>query len=87
MASDLARTVSASVSFDVKAVEQICRMRGGSQSHLMQCSDGNRYVIKFQNNPQGRKILFNEFLGTCLMKLLGLPTSIAFDKVATAFFG
>jgi hypothetical protein len=31
------------------AVQQIRRMRGGSQSHLMRASDGHYYITKFQN--------------------------------------
>ncbi|HKV24048.1 MAG TPA: HipA family kinase [Candidatus Acidoferrum sp.] len=50
-------------------------MRGGAQSHLMRCSDGNYYVVKFQNNPQHRRILVNEVLGTKLAARLGLPTT------------
>src|SRR5487761_234468 len=57
------------------AIEQIRRMRGGAQSHLMRCSDGNYYVVKFQNNPQHRRILVNELLGTKLAARLGLPTT------------
>jgi hypothetical protein len=57
------------------AREQIRRMRGGAQSHLMRCSDGNYYVVKFQNNPQHRRILVNELLGTRLASRLGLPTA------------
>jgi hypothetical protein len=57
------------------ATEQIRRMRGGAQSHLMRCSDGNYYVVKFQNNPQHRRILVNELLGTRLAARLGLPTT------------
>lgn len=57
-----------------KALEQIRRMRGGAQSHLMRCSDGHYYVVKFQNNPQHRRILVNELLGTRLAARLGLPT-------------
>jgi hypothetical protein len=49
-------------------------MRGGSQSHLMRCSDGFYYVVKFQNNPQHRRILVNELLGSALAARLGLPT-------------
>jgi len=49
-------------------------MRGGAQSHLMRCSDGHYYVVKFQNNPQHRRILVNEMLGTRLAARLGLPT-------------
>src|SRR5271166_3028662 len=59
----------------LRAVEQIRRMRGGAQSHLMRCSDGNYYVVKFQNNPQHRRILVNELLGTRLASRLGLPTA------------
>jgi hypothetical protein len=59
----------------IKALEQIRRMRGGAQSHLMRCSDGNYYVVKFQNNPQHRRILVNELLGTRLARRLGLPTA------------
>src|ERR1700759_1033160 len=57
-----------------KALEQIRRMRGGAQSHLMRCNDGYYYVVKFQNNPQHRRILVNEMLGTRLAARLGLPT-------------
>jgi hypothetical protein len=57
------------------ATEQIRRMRGGAQSHLMRCSDGHYYVVKFQNNPQHRRILVNELLGTRLAARLGLPTT------------
>jgi len=58
----------------LRALEQIRRMRGGAQSHLMRCSDGFYYVVKFQNNPQHRRILVNEMLGTKLAARLGLPT-------------
>ena len=61
----------------VRALEQIRRMRGGAQSHLMRCDDGGYYVVKFQNNPQHRRVLVNELLGTRLARRLGLPTSTA----------
>ena len=57
------------------AVEGIRRMRGGSQSHLMRCSDENYYVVKFPNNPQGRRVLANELLCTSLAELLSLPVA------------
>jgi hypothetical protein len=59
-----------------KALEHIRRMRGGAQSHLMRCDDGYYYVVKFQNNPQHRRILVNELLGTRLAARLGLPTPV-----------
>lgn len=57
----------------VLSVEQIRRMRGGAQAHLMRCDDGGYYVVKFQNNPQHLRILANEMLGTRLAALMGLP--------------
>jgi hypothetical protein len=59
----------------LRALEQIRRMRGGAQAHLMRCSDGNYYVVKFQNNPQHSRVLVNELLGTRLAARMGLPTT------------
>jgi hypothetical protein len=58
----------------LRALEQIRRMRGGAQSHLMRCDDGYYYVVKFQNNPQHKRGLVNELPGTRLAGRLGLPT-------------
>lgn len=55
------------------AVEQVRRMRGGAQSHLMRCDDGGYYIVKFQNNPQGVRVLANELLGTRLAARIGIP--------------
>ena len=55
------------------AVQHIRRMRGGSQAHLMRASDGGYYVTKFQNSPQGVRILANEMFATSLGLWLGLP--------------
>jgi len=57
----------------LSAVQQIRRMRGGSQSHLMRASDGNYYITKFQNNPQHVRVLANEFFASKLGSFLGLP--------------
>ena len=59
----------------IVALEEIRRMRGGCQSHLMRCSDGHHYVVKFPNNPQGRRVLANELLCTFLARLLSLPVA------------
>ena len=56
----------------VTAVQQIRRMRGGAQSHLMLGSDGHLYVVKFQNNPQHLRVLANEFLASRLAETVGL---------------
>jgi hypothetical protein len=52
-------------------------MRGGAQAQLMRCDDGAYYVVKFQNNPQGSRILANELLGTRLAARLGIPVAEA----------
>jgi hypothetical protein len=55
------------------ALEHIRPMRGGSQAHLMLANDGYYYVVKFENTPQGRRILANEWLAGRLAQTLGLP--------------
>ena len=52
------------------------RMRGGAQGHLMRCSDGHFYVVKFQNNPQHLRVLANEMLATRLAERVGLPVPV-----------
>ena len=46
------------------------KMRGGAQAHLIECSDGNAYVVKFSNNSQHRRILVNELIASALLKHL-----------------
>jgi len=57
----------------VVAVQHVRRMRGGAQGHMMRCSDGNFYVVKFVNNPQHLRVLANELLATRLAEAAGLP--------------
>ena len=57
----------------IQAVQHVRKMRGGAQSHLMRCSDSHFYVVKFQNNPQHRRVLANELLATRLAERAGLP--------------
>ncbi len=58
-------------------MEQIRRMRGGAQSHLMRCSNGKDhelyFVVKFQNNPQHSRVLANELLANRIARRMGLP--------------
>ena len=56
----------------VLAVQAIRRMRGGAQSQLMLGADGGYWVVKFRNNPQGERILANEFLATRIAEAVGL---------------
>src|SRR5664279_5597206 len=57
----------------VQAKRSIRKMRGGSQAHLLETDDA-AYVVKFFNNPQGHRILTNEFVSSALMRALGLLT-------------
>jgi hypothetical protein len=57
----------------VEAIQHVRRMRGGAQAHLMHCSDGYFYVVKFLNNPQHQRILVNEILASRIAQLAGLP--------------
>lgn len=56
----------------ILATQQIRRMQGGAQGHLMLGADGNAYVVKFQNNPQHMRVLANEFLASRIAKAAGL---------------
>jgi hypothetical protein len=56
-----------------EAIQHVRRMRGGAQSHLMRCSDGYFYVVKFRNNPQHLRVLTNEMLAGQLAQEVGLP--------------
>jgi hypothetical protein len=46
----------------VNARRFLRKMRGGAQAHLLEADDGDCYIVKFQNNPQHRRILVNEFV-------------------------
>lgn len=59
----------------VQARQHFARMRGGAQAQLMLASDGHYYVVKFQNNPQHRRVLANELLAAALLEHLGLPAA------------
>jgi hypothetical protein len=49
-------------------------MRGGAQAHLIEADDSNYYIVKFQNNPQHRRILVNELLASCFLRHLRIST-------------
>jgi hypothetical protein len=57
----------------LSAIRHIRKMRGSSQSTLVQCDDGRYYIVKFTGNPQGANVLANEFLGGAIAGSVGLP--------------
>src|SRR5689334_3040965 len=50
-------------------------MRGGAQAHLVAADDGNFYVVKFDNNPQHRRVLVNEWISSVLLDYLQLTAA------------
>ncbi len=58
----------------VNARHFIRKMRGGAQSHLLEADDGHCYIVKFQNNPQHRRILVNEWIAGEILSQLRIAT-------------
>ncbi len=61
----------------VQGMEQIRRMRGGSQPHMMRCADKRSkdlyFIVKFKNNPQSRRVLVNDLFCSTLARKVALP--------------
>jgi len=53
---------------EIRCVQR--RLRGGSQSWLVQAEDQNWYVVKCLNNPQGTRTLVNEWIATWFLEKL-----------------
>jgi hypothetical protein len=49
-------------------------MRGGTQAHLLEASDGAFYIVKFSNNLQHRRVLINELLAAEILKHLRITS-------------
>lgn len=58
----------------VNARRFIRKMRGGAQAHMLEADDGECYVVKFQNNPQHRRILVNEFVAAEILTHLQIAS-------------
>ena len=56
----------------VNARRLIRKMRGGAQSHLLECDDDRFWVVKFRNNPQHRRVLVNEWVASVFLRYLGI---------------
>ena len=58
----------------VNARRFVRKLRGGAQAHLLEADDGHCYVVKFQNNPQHRRILVNEVLAAEILAHLQIAS-------------
>ena len=54
------------------AVEVIRAMHGGSRSLLVMDDDQDLWIVKSQDNPQHRRVLVNDYLGTRIASAIGL---------------
>src|SRR5262249_32596682 len=59
----------------LSARRYVRKMRGGAQAHLVQADDGRFYVVKFQNNPQHRRILVNEWISSIFLRYLQISSA------------
>src|SRR2546423_817824 len=59
----------------VKIIMDIRAMRGKSRARLMKADDGNYYVVKFLNNPQGTTVLVNDWLASSMAIGIGLDVA------------
>jgi hypothetical protein len=63
----------------LKARRSIRTMRGQTRAQLIVVEDGQQYIVKYSNNPMGRRVLVNELISALLLKTLDIRTpSIAF---------
>jgi hypothetical protein len=60
----------------VNARHFIRKMRGGAQAHLLEADDGHFYIVKFQNNPQHRRILINEWIAGEILSHLQVSSPV-----------
>ena len=68
------------------ARRHIRKMRGGAQSHLLEADDGQFYIVKFQNNPQHRRILVNELVASVFLEYLQVSSAeVALIHVSEEF--
>lgn len=59
----------------ITVVQDVREMRGETRSRLMRADDANFYVVKFQNNPLGRRALVNDYIASKLAAGLGLAAA------------
>lgn len=70
----------------LRARRYIRKMRGGAQAHLLEAEDGHYYVVKFRDNPQGRRILINEWIASVFLQYLEIAVPETAVILVTADF-
>jgi hypothetical protein len=62
------------------------KVSGGSQPILAEASDGELYIVKFSDNPQGPNLLFNENMGRELYRVAKIPVPCCRQLLITSSF-
>ena len=68
------------------AARFVRKLRGGSQAHLIQANDKNFYAVKSPGNPQGARVLVNEYLGSKVFQEMGIASAASTPVVVTQEF-
>ncbi|HEY7387888.1 MAG TPA: HipA family kinase, partial [Bryobacteraceae bacterium] len=55
-----------------KATRFIRRLRGQTRAQLIVAEDGLQYVVKYSNNPVGRRVLVNELISSLTLNNLDI---------------
>jgi hypothetical protein len=58
----------------VRARKYIRQMRGQTRAELVEADDGRQYVVKYQQNPLGVRVLINELICSYFMRAMGIRT-------------
>lgn len=49
---------------------------GVTKPYYITCDDGYQYVVKFKENPEGKRVLINEYICAKIAEILDLPLAI-----------
>lgn len=76
----------------VSAIRAINKIPNGcTKPYYISCSDGNQYAVKFKENPEGPRVLANEYVCAKIAEILELPLSspsfIEVDKNFISTYG
>jgi hypothetical protein len=58
----------------IKAVAYLDAAKGKAKSQIIRGEDGRNYYVKFQQNPQGTRVLVNELVSNGIARFLGVPS-------------
>ena len=56
------------------AIRFVRKVRGGTQASLLETDCGRRHIVKIANNSWGPRILINEVLTSCVLRVLRIET-------------